>query len=477
MKKKCWLTALVILMIVCVSDFVYHKDRLYTGVFVDGLDLGRKRTGEAAELLREKFEQDRIAERVIILQADGKSWRLSFGELGVSPDIEGCVTEAFATGRERFHLLRYPQRIALMRAPVNVVPVLVVDVNSFYAAVSEAAESIRQEPENAAFILSDDRLSVSVRPERLGEKLDAQATREALEAALLTYPEVDTVPLVKKTMEAEITAAYLESLNVKEPVSTFSTTFSAKNANRNENIRLAAQAMDKTLILPDQQFSFNDVVGNTTAEKGYKVAPIIVGGEFEEGLGGGICQVSSTLYNAVLLADLGIVERKNHGLAVGYLPPGRDATIAYSWIDFKFLNDRNHAIWLRTFVDGNRLTTTLYGSLIPGHSVTVQTTDLSSIIPEEKVIKTAELPIGAREQVKKGQPGYRVTVWRITSMNGEEVRREMISQDTYRAVPAEYRVGTAEVPAAATGNQDSKDSENVELRQENQGTTENEADG
>ncbi|MBT9139798.1 MAG: Vancomycin B-type resistance protein VanW [Dehalococcoidia bacterium] len=281
-------------------------------------------------------------------------------------------------------------------------------------------------------------------PDKIGRELDLAATLAALSQGLENYSELESLSLAEMPLIAAITAAYLESLNVREPIAMFSTNFTAENLNRNHNIKLAAKAIDKTLVLSDGQFSFNEVVGKATAQRGYREALVIVGGELVEGIGGGICQVSSTLYNAILLADLSILERRNHALAVTYLPPGRDATISYGWIDLKFLNERNHAVWLRTFIDGNKLTVTFYGKTIPGHEVSILTTDLASIDAEEEIIMTPDLPKGVQEQLKKGQPGYHVTVWRVTKLNGEEISREMLSQDSYRSVPYKYRVGTAQ---------------------------------
>jgi len=152
------------------------------------------------------------------------------------------------------------------------------------------------------------------------------------------------------------------NLTVEEPgpIAQYSTRFDSTQVNRTENIRLAAKALDGKLLAPGEQFSFNESVGERIAEAGYKEALIIEGNTFTPGLGGGVCQVSSTLYNVVLLAHLEILERHQHSLTVNYVPPGRDATVSFPILDFKFKNNTDTHLLIRSFVDGNTLTFQLY---------------------------------------------------------------------------------------------------------------------
>ncbi|AFL99105.1 putative vancomycin resistance protein [Desulfitobacterium dehalogenans ATCC 51507] len=152
------------------------------------------------------------------------------------------------------------------------------------------------------------------------------------------------------------------SLTVSEPLplAEFSTRFNVNEVNRTENIRLATEAINGTRIAPGEIFSFNETVGERTIAAGYKEAVVIEGNSFIPGIGGGICQVSSTLFNATNLAHLEIVERHHHSLPVGYVPPGQDATVFYSVLDFKFKNTTKEDIILRTLVEGGTLTIKIY---------------------------------------------------------------------------------------------------------------------
>ena len=154
------------------------------------------------------------------------------------------------------------------------------------------------------------------------------------------------------------------NLTIKEPIpiqiAQYSTEFDKTLVNRTENIRLAAKALDGKLLAPGERFSFNESVGERTAEAGYKEAMIIEGDTFTPGLGGGVCQVSSTLYNAVILARLEILERHRHTLPISYVPTGQDATVAYPVLDFKFRNNKDAYLLIHSFTEGNTLTFQLY---------------------------------------------------------------------------------------------------------------------
>lgn len=155
------------------------------------------------------------------------------------------------------------------------------------------------------------------------------------------------------------------NLTVQEPmpIAQYSTTFDSSQVNRTENIRLATKALNGKLLAPGVRFSFNESVGERTAEAGYKEALIIEGDVFTPGLGGGICQVSSTLYNAAILAKLEIVERHHHTLPISYVPPGQDATVAFPFLDFKFRNSTEKYLLIRSLLKGNTLTFQLYEKL------------------------------------------------------------------------------------------------------------------
>lgn len=205
--------------------------------------------------------------------------------------------------------------------------------------VSRQAEELRQEPRNAFF----DRNTGEIYPEVQGRLVNVRGTVEAvMEAEKDSRVYLDLVYI-----DPEITASLLEGLD--KPLGSFETSIGG-GGGRAENIRLATKSLDYYLLAPGQVFSFNRTVGPTTAERGYKPAPIIVRGSIVQGLGGGICQVSTTLFNAVDYAGLEVVERHKHSKPVGYVPKGRDATVSWH-LDFKFRNTTNRYIMIRAWTD------------------------------------------------------------------------------------------------------------------------------
>jgi vancomycin resistance protein YoaR len=228
---------------------------------------------------------------------------------------------------------------------------------------------------------------------------------------------------------ADITADSLCEKGIAELMASFSTSFDPANTNRSQNIKLAASQLHGRLLAPGEILSVNAVIGDTTPDKGYLEAPVIIGGELRPGFGGGLCQISSTLYNAVLLADLAVVERHNHQLTVSYLPPGRDATIEYGSRDFKLLNNTDHHILIHAVVGADTLTFRLFGQS-PHKEVEITVDELAVYPPPTRYIYDPDLAPG-EEVIEEGVPSYLVEVWKTVYQNGKELSRQQLSVDWY----------------------------------------------
>lgn len=185
-------------------------------------------------------------------------------------------------------------------------------------------------------------------PERAGEQIDVAATVRAV----LNAPAGGRVRAVRLPIEPRITARLLRSMT--RELGGYRTWLEG-SWERVHNIEVGASSLDYVLVRPGEVFSFWKVLGEPTRERGYLDAPVISGEAFVPGLGGGLCQVSSTLYNAVLDAHLEVVERHAHSLAVDYVPPGRDATVAWDMLDFRFRNDSDGPILIRAAIEGWQL--------------------------------------------------------------------------------------------------------------------------
>ena len=201
-------------------------------------------------------------------------------------------------------------------------------------------------------------------------------------------------------------------------------------------------------MLPGEEFSYNKVVGERTFANGFKEASVYTSSGVVNGLGGGICQVSSTLYNAVLHANLEIVERRNHRYAVSYVPLGRDATVAYGSIDFRFKNNRTYPIKVVSYAQNGVLNISIMGiKEATEYEVLITTNKLQTIPYETKYIEDNSMLSGTQKQTQYGDNGYKYETYKTLKLNAEVVSSEQISKDNYTPLTRVVRVGTKQVSA------------------------------
>ena len=193
-------------------------------------------------------------------------------------------------------------------------------------------------------------------------------------------------------------------------ISSYSTKYSTRNKDRTTNLRLAAEKIDGTVLMPGEEFSYNKVVGERTIAAGYKEAPIYQDGQVVDGLGGGICQISTTLYNAVLYANLEILERRNHQFVPSYVPAGRDATVVYGAIDFRFKNSRSYPIKIKCSVSGGIAKFEIYGLKEQN---------------EYEVTVSSKVTSKTKNAIKS-------ETYQTVKQNGNVIRSGVISRDTYK---------------------------------------------
>jgi len=236
-----------------------------------------------------------------------------------------------------------------------------------------------------------------------------------------------------------------ELSKIKEVIGSFTTKFDASNRARSENIRIAARKINGSLIMPGEVFSLSKVIGPVTVENGFKIAKVIVNNEFVDGVGGGLCQIATTMYNAVLMAQLKVVERVPHSALISYVPPGRDATIASGSIDFKFKNTTNAPIYLESYTSQNTVTINFYGKNTHKGEVVKFESEVLEKVPYKKVYKNDPmLPKGVQKLSNKPQNGLKVKTYMLIYENGKLKEKKLLSIDYYKPVNAIILVGTKE---------------------------------
>ena len=237
------------------------------------------------------------------------------------------------------------------------------------------------------------------------------------------------IPISHIAIAPTVDSADLQNMG---ELASFTTWYKIAEIDRTHNLSKAAQSINGSVIPAGGVFSFNGIVGPRTYELGYRDAMVIISGIFEPGLGGGICQVSSTIYNAVLLAGLDIVERHNHSLAVAYIPLGRDATVAYGIQDFKFSNNTNSPIYIRALASGGNLTVTIYGNIDYRQKIEISNV-VDLVTPFNEIIKEDnDLSPGTEKVETNGIPGYVVRTFRtFFDQNGNKIKTENLATDRY----------------------------------------------
>jgi vancomycin resistance protein YoaR len=464
-KKRNYFYLIVVLAVVVIFSFalayfyvLLNSSYIAKGVFIEGLNVGGMEREEALNLLKEKFK---IPNFTIAAVYEGEVFEVTSEDIGLYYDYEETVNKAYQVGREGNILERVKEIYTVGKEGKNFNLSLYYEKKVLDGFVEKIAEKIDKDPENASIKIVKGLKSIT--PEKIGVKVDKEKTLkrmlEEIETAIKArnFNKIE-VPVAFERISPKVTKSILDSINGR--ISTFSTVFNAEDANRSDNLLVASKAIDGTLLLPGEVFSLNKALGPRVIERGYKEAPVIIDNKLVPALGGGICQVATTLYNAVLRADITIVERYHHSFPVAYVPPGQDATISGDILDLKFKNSTNYPIYIESYVEGNKLFINIYGHVNNPHKwVDIQSEIVEKYEPKIKYVEDPNLPEGETVEEVKPQIGYKVNVYRLIYENGKLTKKEFLYKDLYKPVDGIIRKGTKKVPKENTiSNSKPKDS-------------------
>lgn len=329
----------------------------------------------------------------------------------------------------------------------RVVLVASLDATRVGSAIATLTHGSGTPARNASFVASGGK--VTIVPSRTGHGPDlAELASDLASACLSGGPRTATVRLVET--QPALTTEQAAAMGISDRISTFTTNYSSANPARVNNVHLLARAFDMKLVPPGATFSFNQTAGERTAAKGYQEAPAIVDGKLVPQLGGGVCQVGTTFFNAVFFSGLPVVERHNHSFFISHYPKGRDATVSWGGPDFKFKNDTGNWILIRTAYTSTSLTIALYGT-DPGYTVQYTTSAFTDVVPFKTTeTKDPKLAAGARIVDDQGVEGGRVTVVRTVYKGGVVVRTDTFVS-RYSPKTQVVRVGTKTASTTTTG--------------------------
>lgn len=469
-KRKIMLavSAFVVIGVAALATYtLYAKDivkewdnKIYPGVTVQGINVGGMTKEEAKVKLTETLEKG-IQNKKLTMEIGGKQYELSYSDIIPQYDLDGTIEQAYKFGKENGILKKYMSIKHGENAKSEISSGFSYDEEKLKEYEEKLKNSVNQPAKDASLTINQK--NIEVKPEIEGKTLNLETLDQKLRENI--NGDINSTDVVKIDVEATKPRVTKEDLaQIKDVIGTFSTSYATSSPGRCNNIEIATSALNGAIVMPGETFSFNDVVGPRTVERGYKEAGTYVGNKVEPGIGGGICQVSTTLYRAAMKANLRSVERTNHSMVVGYAQPGLDATVSYGYLDYKFKNTYDFPIYIQGNTYGKVVTYTLYGDsrALNGRTYDMVSEILETIPPETKVVPDSSLPEGKEINEGGGTTGYKARSYQITYENGVEVNREVIATDNYASVGVIIRKGTqSSANASANTNATQQDASSV----------------
>ena len=483
----------VLIILASLSVKVSAYDKIFPNVTAGGIDIGAETKEDAEKKLEEALEEIYESEFTLSLEDKSKVFKLS--DIGASADIEKTVQNAYDYGKKGSILRRIGKYINSKNVSYNAEIVSEIDNDRIEEMISKLAEGCEVPVKETEFSVLGDTLTIinghdgihvdrekakrlikntifnskdkkielkleDAKPKKVDldelykkiteGKKNAAYKRENGEIVVVEgFPEIElnkndlkaalesgkeTYDIKVKVTPPEITGENLRAMLFRDKMGSWTSNFSGANVPRSSNVRLSASRINGITLMPGETFSYDKTIGSRTAANGYKTATVYVGNTLDEGIGGGICQTSSTLYSAVLYANLEIVSRTSHSLPVSYMPAGQDATIAEGYIDFKFKNNTDYPIKIVCTTSYGSVTCSIMGVKPEGQSVSVVNTKTSTIEPKTTRTLKEEIPVGYKKVTQKGAVGYTVSSQRIVSVNGVEKKRENLTKSVYKAL-------------------------------------------
>lgn len=422
---------IILFALLVIGERIFFLYKIPPGLFIGEHCIGLMTYGEVEKFLEDlKFTLEE-GEVYLYLQDRRIAGAFSLAEIGISFDKERTRQEVMNYKTPYLYFIRYKFKPENILLPAHFK--IKEDEYAHFLKSIEAKASIS--PQNARVWAENCMLKLS--PHRRGLRINTENLSHELFNHIIPWPSfpVEIKLQVEYVMPVHTVSYIMKEMGIKSEIVRATTFFNPLNQNRVHNISLAASKVDNFLLAPGEIFSFNQIVGEATYAAGYKDAPIIYNQQYIMGAGGGICQVSSTIYNAALKAGLVIEERHNHGLPVTYLPPGLDAAVAYPHMDLKFKNNLPCHILIHLQVMNNELKVSFFGNDEALPSVNVITRNIEIIPPPIHYKKLENKPINYKEIIQEGRSGFIVETTRVFYGNEKEIYREQLGKDYYAPIP------------------------------------------
>lgn len=417
-------------------------DAIFPGVTIDGIDVGGMTMQQAKDVLGGVSALGG-GEFAISVTVDGNTWVIDSNQVPMTRNVDAMVRLAWSYGRSNSTEIRgtrttpFQQRIGavtlLQQQPVQLATSLTYDKASIRGLTDGIANSVNVAPIDASVAYFDfSSKNFYFNADVSGKYIDPQVIYDQVMWCLEHGQYFAELELHTTTQLAGVTRSELASSFCR--ISSY-TTKTTDNKNRNTNVRLSAEAINGMVVQPGETFSFNAATGQRTEEKGYKPAAAIAGGAVNDEVGGGVCQTSSTLFNAVARADLEIVSRSPHAWPSSYVAEGMDATVNWPNLDFKWRNNSDYPIYIVAWYDNRKVTVELYGRGL-GDGVTIdleheKVKDMPAPT-EVKEVNNPNLAPGTRKKTVSRRDGSVWETYQVWYRNGQEFKRERLCKSTYK---------------------------------------------
>lgn len=427
------------------------KDQtIYAGVYLDGVYVG----GLTKEEAMEEYDKyiDGVEDLDVTFTTVQGSYTTRLGDIGIEVSVEDAVDQAYNYGRQGNILSRYKEIKGLEEENVVLVPDKTFDEEVLKEKLTNETADLVTEPKNASITRENGEFVVHAGETGVTIKVDD--TVALLEDVFESEWEQKDITLKAVVEEQEPEYTEEDFYAIDSVLGQAVTDYNPGNSARSQNLATGASKISGTVLMPGEQFSMYETVSPFTEENGYANAGQYVsnGEELElvDGLGGGICQVSTTLYNAVLKSELQVDERYPHSLTVSYVPLGMDAAIAGDYMDFKFTNDTEYPIYIEGYAGGGSISFAVYGhdTRPENRTITFESKIIETYEPgEPEEVKDPELEKGEEETERSAYTGYYVELWKHVYVDGVEVECVLVDygRSKYNAQAAKIRVGTKKV--------------------------------
>lgn len=439
----CLLACLCILATICMPTkgaIASASDVVVNGVYIEDVNISGMSKSEAQAAIEAYIEE--LKQKGVAILVDDEVVYGTIGDMGLTYDYGECLEEALGLGKNGNLIKRYKDLKDIEHGNVIYNITFAFDKAAIEEYVETACSVYNIAPVNASMVRENSEFSYTAH--KIGRKVNIEQTRDKIYEALAEWNKMDVV--VEAIVEDDMPLYTLEDVQKCNAIlGSFSTSYTTSSANRSGNLANGAKLINGTVVYPGDTFSAYQELAPIDTSNGYFMAGAYQSGKVIDSVGGGVCQVSTTLYNAVLFAELEIVERQPHSMSVSYVPLSQDAAIAGTYKDFKFKNNSSVPIYIEGYTRNKVIYFNIWGAetrpanrTIKFESVEVQKTNPGADI----ITKDKSKPTTYRKVTQSAHYGYKAELYKIIYIDGVESERVLINKSNYQAAPAYITIGT-----------------------------------